>query len=251
MQKVKYIKYMKFVKVVAVFLGMAALVAMTPLGAGAAGLTLATAPIYQQTNNNPCVIGDPSCKEPSGMNYTSRSGTPAPGGPGSSYILSSPSYEALSSFNFSTGSIPTSFQIGIDDNFATGAGSELLAYFNTYDCGTSNPSYSDTNTTGPSSSPAIPTACGSPLTGLSYTGPTAISYVNGNGYSDVVLSTLSLTNGHYYIFQASVTNDSDGMEEFFIIPAGTPPVPEPGTLAMLGSGLFGMAGLMLLKRFQS
>ena len=68
---------------------------------------------------------------------------------------------------------------------------------------------------------------------------------NGNGFSDYILTGFSLTAGHFYEFEASVSNDTDGMEEFFIIPTGSPAVtPEPGTLVLFGSGLVGLAGIL-------
>jgi hypothetical protein len=61
---------------------------------------------------------------------------------------------------------------------------------------------------------------------------------NGNGFSNFILKGFSLTAGHFYAFEAVVQNDNDGFEEFFIIPAGTPPlVPEPVTSALVGTGL--------------
>src|SRR6476646_5896387 len=51
--------------------------------------------VFQQTTNNPCVIGDPSCEEPSGMFYDRNSGSP-----GSTYDLYSTVYLAAASNNF-------------------------------------------------------------------------------------------------------------------------------------------------------
>ena len=93
------------------------------------------------------------------MTYTQRSGTP--GTQGSTYTLSSSTYEAVSSFTTCSGNLlPTSFQIGIDDNHS-GDSFESLVYFDTIQC-TSNPGYSDTATTGPLS-PTLPTTNGCAL----------------------------------------------------------------------------------------
>jgi hypothetical protein len=171
---------------------------------------------FQQTNNNPCVIGDPSCNEPSGMTYTSHTG------PGD-YTLTSPVYTATSPFiTFDGNLIPTSFKLGIDSNIATGAGQQTLIFFETYSCDSgglncvldANNSY-ETDTLLPNNN-------------------------NGNGYSDATLSGFTLTNGVKYQFKAGVTNASDGMEEFFIIQNGSPSVPEPVTSALVGTGLIAL-----------
>jgi len=184
----------------------------------------------QQTNNNPCVVGDPSCKEPTGMTYNSQSGQPA--GQGGTYDLFSPLYLATSPFSSYNGNhIPVSFTIGVDENIAKGAGDEQLVFFKTYDCGTSGNSCTlDTaNSYIPGSPTNIPNAN------------------NGNGFSDFGLTGFQLIAGHYYKFEVSVSNDTDGMEEFFIIPTQPVVTPEPSSLVLLGSGLLGFAGLIRRK----
>ncbi|HSP69483.1 MAG TPA: PEP-CTERM sorting domain-containing protein [Bryobacteraceae bacterium] len=176
---------------------------------------------FQQTQNNPCVIGDPSCNEPAGMTYTSNTG------PGD-YDLTSPMYTATSPFTTFFGNlIPTTFRIGIDSNIATGAGLQVLDFFRTYDCGTTGSSCSidsansfETNTNLPNNN-------------------------NGNGYSDATLNGFVLTAGHKYQFRAAVINATDGMEEFFLIPLTSSPIPEPVTSALVGLGL---VSLFFLKR---
>jgi hypothetical protein len=171
---------------------------------------------FQQTQNNPCVIGDPSCNEPAGMTYTSNSG------PGD-YDLTSPLYTATSPFTtFSGNLIPTTFHLGVDSNIATGGGLQVLVFFKTFDCGTLGTTC--VLDAGNSYQPAAP-------------GTTLPDNNNGNGRSDATLNGFSLTAGHQYQFEASISNATDGMEEFFIIQNGSPSVPEPVTSALVGTGL--------------
>ena len=178
---------------------------------------------FQQTENNPCVIGDPSCKQPAGMTYTSNTG------PGD-YDLFSPVYQAVSPFTTYSGNlIPTAFRVGIDSNFATGQGLQNLQFFRTYTC----------NSTG--------TAC-SVDAGNSYTTPTALpNNNNGNGFSDATLNGFSLAAGTFYKFEASVTNATAGMEEFFLVPT-TAPIPEPSTMAI--STILLVLGMIARRRFK-
>lgn len=213
--------------------------------------------VFQQTNNNPCVVGDMSCKEPAGMGYEAESGTPG-GMNGSTYDLFSPVYVAatgVNPFNFNNNTIPTAFTIGVDENIAKGAGNEVLNFFKVWDCGAGSSVGPTTQVSGQTSLPSncmLAAAETSGAGGNSYTTVTTIpNENNGNGFSDFILTGFTLTAGHFYVFEASVSNDSDGMEEFFIIPQGSPAVtPEPGTLVLFGSGLLGVAGI-LRKKFSS
>lgn len=174
---------------------------------------------FQQTQNSPCVIGDRSCKNGAFV-YTAVSGTPG-GGNGSTYDLFSPVYQAANQPAVTaSNTIPLTFIVGADENIAAGAGAEVLLAFNTYLC-------SDA-------------ACTTQtlLAANSYQTATTIpNNNNGNGYSDFTLSGFSLQAGSFYRFEAKVSNDTDGMEEFFVIPAGTDPVPEPTSLLLFGTAL--------------
>jgi len=195
--------------------------------------------VFQQTNNSPCVIGDPSCKEPSGMVYTRISGSPA-----ENYTVWSPVYQAAAAYNFGTGQIPLSFFIGVDDNFANTA--ELLISFETYSC--SGP-VGTVNLTEATNAPCA----GATLVQANSWNPSTPTYSvknmslsdNGNGYSNFILKGFSLNAGTFYAFKAVVNADDDGFEEFFIIPAGTPSVPEPLSMGLVGTGLI---GLFFLRR---
>lgn len=179
-------------------------------GSGAASNT------FQQTQNNPCVIGDPSCNEPAGMTYTVHTG------PGD-YDLTSPLYTATSPFStFSGNLIPTTFRIGIDSNIATGAGAQVLTFFDTFDCGTTGTTCVLDSANSTTSSNTLP------------------NNNNGNGFSDATLNGFSLTAGHQYKFEAAVSNATDGMEEFFLIPSTSSPVPEPISSGLVGTGLISL-----------
>jgi hypothetical protein len=203
--------------------------------------------VFQQQQNDPCVIGDQSCQEPAGFTFNSWSGTP--NAQGGSYDLFSPVYQAVSPFSdpasFSGQQIPISFTIGVDENISAGAntGAEVLNFFKVWDC--TGPVTQGTFFAGGGNN-ANAAQCTAVDAANSFTTVTPIPNLNnGNGFSDFILTGFSLQAGHFYEFEASVSNDTDGMEEFFIIPAGQPAfVPEPGTLMLFGSGLLGMAGLV-------
>ena len=77
---------------------------------------------------------------------------------------------------------------------------------------------------------------------------TLVNENNGTGWADGVISQINLTAGSYYEFEAVWHNDTDGMEQFWIIPGSTSvPAPEPGTLSMLAVGLLGFVAISLRK----
>lgn len=199
---------------------------------------------YQQTTNNPCVIGDRSCNQPAGMSYTVYSGTPLH--QGDTYDAYSPTYTYADLVGFLSGK--TSFQVGIDENYATGAGAEILAEFTVWVCQTTCTSFAADAFNPPSGSHDSNLTAG----GYSVLDTTNTTYTlathNGNGFSDALSSTIDITGltTAKFVFEGSIQNDSDGMEQFFLIP--TAAVPEPASILMLGASVAGLLLGMRKKR---
>jgi len=203
-------------------------VVMLPAGVSANALTYTPTPVgVGQTMNDPCVIGDPSCdagiSAAAALTYTVSSG-PCTGG---NCLFNSPVYTATAGITPPLG-LPTTFEIGVDENVAAGQSTEVLQFFKLWLC-----------------SGTTFATCTTVVDSTSGTNP-LVDENNGNGHTDGLITGFStLTIGNHYAFQASWSNDTDGMEQFWIVPAGTPPppVPEPGTVGMLGLGLLGLVGL--------
>jgi len=187
----------------------------------------------QQTANNPCIIGDPSCdtntKQTFPLPYTSNSG-PCNGGLGGVCDFTSPVYIASNGGLAIPNSIPTLFNVGVDENLASAAGTlgEILDHFYVFDCNSAGNGCTKVNDLIHSYS--------------------LVNENNGNGFTDGYIGQISLVAGDYYKFEAVWHNDTDGMEQFWIIPGTS--VPEPGTLSLLSIGLLAIGGFAR-RRFQT
>src|SRR5260221_14129118 len=164
--------------------GLALAIMMVPAGAQADSLTYTTTPGHQvgQTSNNPCIIGDPSCdtntKQTFPLVYTSASG-PCSGG---NCDFTSPLYQASSSGLGLPNVIPTSFDVGVDENVATGQGAEILDHFIVFQCSKQG-----------NGCVAVDDLVSS---------FTLVNENNGSGWTDGIISQINLPNGDYYKFEA-------------------------------------------------
>jgi hypothetical protein len=188
---------------------------MTPVGVGAVPLTLETGVSYQQQQNRPCVIGDPSCHNPAGFEFTL-----IPVGT-SAGTLTSPVY-TLDQIRSVAGN---QFTVGIDVNQAQQPYSLQNFQFN---INGGSPEYT-------------------------FTGPAGIPAVNkGNGFSDARLVSFDITGlTGSGVFSATFASADAGREQFFLIPEGAgllateaepTRAPEPGTLLLLATSMLGAGG---------
>jgi hypothetical protein len=187
---------------------MTLLLAGVPLVTQAGPVALTPdAGVFQQTQNNPCVIGNPSCNNPAGFDFAL-----LPVNPTSPQITISPTY--------SVGQIRTllqggnTFFVGVDISQAQGQPAYTLNSFTVSVAGTD---------------------------AFQFTGPQDFTS-SGNGFSDFVLETIDLTTfagNAPVIFTANFSNDNRAREQFFVVSSAEPPatVPEPATLLLVGSTL--------------
>lgn len=209
-------------------LALSCLAAVAGVSATATPLSLSAVvnpgPYYQQTTNNPCVIGDSSCQSPAGWTFTLF----APGA--NNYTnVQSPTY-TVSQILGIVGS--NTFMIGVDVNQTNVV--QTLGFFGMYVNGSLSFDYSPASPT-----PVPPTSGGG----------------NGNGWADYTLSGFSLAGlqpTDLVQFKVTMPLVNDGREEFFLISTPSqeppPPIPEPTTSALIGGGLIGLG--LLSRRFR-
>jgi hypothetical protein len=177
---------------------------------------------YQQTTNNPCVIGDSSCNNPATFpNYT--------------LLPIASSYDALSPLYTVAdirGVVGNTIVMGFDINDTSVT--QTLSLFTML----INGSVVDTYTGAPTLVP--------PTTGGG----------NGNGYADYTFTGFtdltSYNTTDTVQFHAVMPLVNDGREEFFLISSGGggggQAVPEPVSFLLAGSGLI---GIYFLRRRQA
>lgn len=187
----------------------AAVALLSPAAASAVTvLTLDDEPIVQQTDNSPCVIGNPSCNNPALFDFTL---IPANTESGS---LDSPEY-TVKQIRDIVGNV---FLIGLDmqendDDY--GLDLFTLAIEGTVE--------------------------------FSYTGAGLLPLQNhGNGFSDYALIGFDLTpfnDDDKAVFHLDFSDAQAAREQFFLALGGSAAVPEPAT-----AGLLGLGALAMLRR---
>lgn len=219
------------VNVVTIAAGVAFLGSMcaTPVSADPITLTVSSGPSFQQIDNRPCVIGDPSCHNPSTLPYTLL----APND--STDTVSSPTYTVDQIRNLVGGN---TFFVGIDLNQAMGqdSGDYFLTSFALSVNG---------------------------LTAFSTAAPVRLAPINpGNGFSDATITGFDLTGlagDASLVFTTTFSGGTAGREQYFLRPTllqgtegsagSTSPTPEAATWLLVATGAAGVLRRARMRRF--
>lgn len=183
-------------------------------GATPIELSVLVGPEIQQTENRPCVIGDPSCHNAASFPYTL---IPPQMGSGT---LTSPVY-TVAMLRHALGG--DTFSVGLDLNQAMGQNGGMFKLM--------------------SFSLAV-----DGVTRFSTSGPTVLTPVRfGNGFSDASIAMFNLSglgDDQNLVFTAAFKGGTAGREQFFLTPTDNgpgAPIPEPATVLLVGSALAALA----------
>lgn len=189
-------------------------------------LDLSPADIFQQTDQNPCVLGDPSCKQEYAPGMDLPYTVFAPNPPGDTFTDEMSEVYTVGLIRSIVGG--NFFVLGFDINTAAGKPIEILDLF----------------------SMDVDQGVGF-VTEALYTGPTPfINNNNGTGFSDALMMGFDLTafdDADELKFTITYRNATGGRENIFLIGTEATPIPEPATVFLVGSALLGL-GLLARRR---
>jgi hypothetical protein len=186
--------------------------------------TLAANQQFQQTTNNPCIIGEASCQNPATFPSTT-----LPAG-ASSYDALSPVYTVAQLMTVLGGNTVV---LGYDINQTSTVQTLNLITMSV------NGAVVDSTQLGANGLQVPPTAGGN----------------NGNGYADYTitgftsLANYAATAQVQFHFVQSVAND--GREQLFLIHTPSTATPEPLTMSTVGAGLLALGVMRFRRRKQS